>query len=455
MTYVYYFCNNLNNHKMKHLVKIVLCSIIALSANNRSYAQVTIGTNEEPSKGSLLQLKENGVTDGDLPNANKGFSLPRVALSNREKLYPMFGSDGAPSADYDTDGEIEAVNKEHVGLLVYNTYETPTATDPNLTFLKGIFVWTGSRWESIRATATNALSFSGVDNGISQNNIGTIQLGGALTETSTVIDVDADSQDFVINIDKSSDAAEHGFFIKGLETQLTSSSAIVADMTTGKLGLSPVVPAKLAFFQSKTQTLNQHKYNGEDIYKVINRGDVVVVPWEEEADCVTNNLLYFNDEDDTFELTENCMIEISAMVAYKGGNGAQTINIYWDQNSSKDYWPANYAYVYEPSIIIINATLQLLRVGASEWENYSAVRGIYVGSVNVYRNTLNIPPTLVVGQAGDKIRLVIQRPKGTVSPFAPLGTDHLPGNNTGDGNDCGILIPYGTSFSKSLKIIAQ
>jgi uncharacterized protein YaiE (UPF0345 family) len=407
---------------MKHFVK-VLCCIIALSVNNRGYAQVTIGVIEDPSKGSLLQLKElNGVIDGTLPNAYKGFSLPRVALTDRNKLYPMFGSASAPSADYDTSDKIAAVNKEHVGLLVYNTYETPTATDPNLTFLKGIFVWTGSRWESIRVMATNALSFTGVDNGLSLSN-GTIQLGGDLTK-STDINVNANSQDFKINVVNNSDEATHGFFIQGLETQV-SSTAVVADVNTGKLGLSPVIPAKLAFFQSAVETRN---YN---IRADINAGKVVVVPWT-TTDCVTNNLLDFHDNDDTFELREDCMIEISAMVAYRGGLGTPD------------------------STIVINATLQVKRCGASDWINYSSVRGIYISSVSAYRNTLNIPPTLLVGKEGDQIRLVLQRPGlPNVTPYSGLGAIHREGRDANGKLGTGVVVPYGTSFSRSIKIIAQ
>jgi hypothetical protein len=323
-------------------------------------------------------------------------------------------------------------------LLVYNTLETPpVVTDPDLTFLKGIFVWTGLRWESIRVTATNALSFTGVDNGISLSN-GTIQLGGELSNSSTEISVDADSQDFAINIENNSSAADHGFFIKGLETQLTSSSAIVADVNTGKLGLSPVIPAKLAFFQSATESL--------DIAVAMNTGNPYPVPWT-EADCVTNNLLNFNDTENAFELKEDCMIEISAMVAYKGGNGsAQIIRTYTGSNNL-----ANSTWTYDPSIIVVNATLQLNKADEGEWKNYSSVRGVYVGSVNAFRNTLNIPPTLLLGKAGDKIRLVIQRPATDPtgqSSYVGLGSDHV-------DDESGIVVPYGTSFSKSIKIIAQ
>jgi hypothetical protein len=115
---------------------------------------------------------------------------------------------------------------------------------------------------------------------------------------------------------------------------------------------------------------------------------MMVVPWEKE-DCVTNNLLKFNEQDNTFELTEDCMIEISAMVAYRGGDGsAQIIRTYSPTNTL-----ANSTWTYVPTVIVINATLQLNEAAVGTWKNYSSVRGVYVGSVNAYRNTLNIPPT--------------------------------------------------------------
>ncbi|MDR1645234.1 MAG: hypothetical protein LBS05_05350 [Tannerellaceae bacterium] len=357
----------------------------------------------EPLKGALLQLKEQDEVNGELPNASKGLSFPRVALSVRNRLYPMFGSVSTPSNDYDSPGEIQAVNKEHAGMMVYNTYESALGeTNPDLIFRKGFYAWTGDRWENLQIEATNALLLSN----------GTIRLGGALTQSQTTISVNAASQDLKIDVANNSTNATHGFFIDGLETQ-ANSRAVVADVNTGKLGVAPVIPAMMAFFQSGTET--------GSIGTSINTGNPYVVPWE-AADQITNNLVNFDSTEDSFELNEDGIVEISGMVNYRGGVGTSN------------------------TTIVINATLQLKKFNTSTWMDFSSVRGVYVGEVNAYRNTLNIPPALVQGQTGDKIRLILRRPPN--SPSGYLGSDH-----TNDA-DAGIVVPYGTQFSKSIKIVA-
>lgn len=121
----------------------------------------------------------------------------------------------------------------------------------------------------------------------------------------------------------------------------------------------------------------------------------------------------------------DAMVEISGMVGYRGGMGTGDI--------------------------VINATIQIRRKGSSQWDDYSSVRGVYVGSVNAYRNTLNIPPAMADLNEGDAIRLILARaPEG--SGF--LGLDHYTGGTTLPYTN-GILKPYGTQFSKMLKVIVQ
>jgi hypothetical protein len=404
---------------MKQLI-CILFMIIALTSNNRCYAQVTIGVDENPSKGSLLQLKDqSGVTDGNLPNASKGFSLPRVALSVRDKLYPMFGTDGSPSSDY-TGNEIGNVDKEHVGMLVYNTYESPIGAEPNKTFGKGIYIWTGERWENIRLIAPNVLSLLGIENGLTLSN-GTLGLGGALTQSATTIEVDAATRDFKIDVLNDEYEAPHGFFIDGLTTQ-PNSIAVVVD-NEGKLGKAQVIPARMAFYQSTFPQVGIAGAANGSTPGTLNSGDYVVVTWNPDDDEITNNLLNFIPDENSFQIIEPGIFEISGMVNYRGESGASG------------------------SVIVINATMQVQRAGTSTWEDYSSARGVFPANTNAYRQTLNIPPALVVGTAGDKIRLVVQRPPDT--PSGLLGTTHQ------SCTLCGIVVPYGTKFSKSIKIIAQ
>ncbi len=193
---------------------------------------------------------------------------------------------------------------------------------------------------------------------------------------------------------------------------------MVVDVNTGKIGTSGVVPAQLAFIQS-----------GDENYTTttINQGIAMVVPWnvsDETApaggDVVTNNVVNFNAAENAFILRSDAAIEVSAMVGYIGGGVGGDI--------------------------VINATLQLKKAGETSWKDYSSVRGVYSGSVNYYRNTLNIPPAMINAHEGDAIRLIVVRPpdEGT---SGYLGSNHLVGNGKG------IVRPFGTEFSKSLKIL--
>lgn len=77
---------------------------------------------------------------------------------------------------------------------------------------------------------------------------------------------------------------------------------------------------------------------------------------------------------------------------------------------------------------------------------------VYSGLVNAYRNTLNIPPAMADLEEGDAIRMILARAPGTENSF--LGDNHLIGGATDPATN-GIVKPYGTKFSKMLKIIVQ
>lgn len=110
-------------------------------------AQVTIGNQEPPTQGALLQLKNiEGVTNG-ASNATKGLGLPRVGLVNKNSLAPL--ADNTNSSSY-------------TGALVYNVTEPlvePTsACDPtpvSLGMSVGLKVWSGSQWEDLSSSETD------------------------------------------------------------------------------------------------------------------------------------------------------------------------------------------------------------------------------------------------------------------------------------------------------------
>ncbi len=106
------------------LTVTVLVGLVTLSL----HSQVTIGSGLEPVGGALLDLKEQDKGDGS-ENATKGVMLPRVELSDLNKLYPMFT--GTYDADQDT---------KHTGLTVYNLNKCDGK------FAQGVYTWTGTEW---------------------------------------------------------------------------------------------------------------------------------------------------------------------------------------------------------------------------------------------------------------------------------------------------------------------
>jgi uncharacterized protein (TIGR02145 family) len=103
-------------------------------------AQVTIGAGIEPQRGVLLDLKEKTPVNPAVDNttATKGMLLPRVALSKRDNLYPMFTDDGSGGYMGATKSNEDLA---HTGLTVFNlTEDEPEGLCP------GVHVWSGSAW---------------------------------------------------------------------------------------------------------------------------------------------------------------------------------------------------------------------------------------------------------------------------------------------------------------------
>ena len=115
------------------LLRVTLISALLVSASELS-SQVTIGATVAPEKGAILQLKDSTTNDNNsVVNASKGLALPRVKLTDINKLKPMYSyADQAntPSADDE---------KKHTGLLVYNIEKCISSG-------KGLYVWTGTEW---------------------------------------------------------------------------------------------------------------------------------------------------------------------------------------------------------------------------------------------------------------------------------------------------------------------
>ena len=117
-------------------LQISICLFFSLSV----YGQVTIGSDNEPSAGSLLDLKQNNNAG---VNSSKGLVMPRVALTNLKPLNPIqlaasIGNTGSWPLE------------EHIGLMVYNVKKDMCASEP---IFEGLYVWNGVEWKPLNSSA--------------------------------------------------------------------------------------------------------------------------------------------------------------------------------------------------------------------------------------------------------------------------------------------------------------
>lgn len=128
-------------------------SIVLLVEN--LHGQVTIGSTLPPANGALLDLKEHGP-DGFNVTASKGLAMPRVTLTDRDNLYPMFetsSGSGTANSHYNTTVLKTAEDANHKGLIVYHT-EKCTMDG------KGIYVWNGKKWEKVGGNTLAGIALS-------------------------------------------------------------------------------------------------------------------------------------------------------------------------------------------------------------------------------------------------------------------------------------------------------
>lgn len=113
-------------------------------------AQVTIGANTKPLDGALLDLKQDNM-EGEV-TATRGLGLPRVQLTAKKYLYPMFSKS---DSDYSTPDEQKIQHDLHVGLMVY----VPEVFE--LVHCPGLYVWDGVEWIPLEdRSPKNELSFT-------------------------------------------------------------------------------------------------------------------------------------------------------------------------------------------------------------------------------------------------------------------------------------------------------
>lgn len=119
-------------------------------------AQVTIGSGEPSVDGALLQLKDKeNIVDGTA-NAFKGLALPRVNLSLKNQLFPMFLKDSSNPASGPSDDYVAnkaSIDLMHTGLIVYNLVE-----DEDKELCLGLNQWDGEKWNCFEKKLGNAVA---------------------------------------------------------------------------------------------------------------------------------------------------------------------------------------------------------------------------------------------------------------------------------------------------------
>ncbi len=393
-------------------------------------AQVTIGSGEAPVEGAILQVKtKTGIID-DSDNATKGVAFPRVPLTAKKSLLPMVSGGGTLEQ-----------KATHTGLVVFNTNEAVATDDTTFKFEKGLYVWKGGEWTAVG-------SLPEVGNALRLHN-DSIKWGGKLIENTTI---DLNKKNLTITADNEL------FYIKGLTEGSSDSRALVVDMYSGEVGTAPSVPAILTFVQSTTPSSFYAGSNGPDKNKTLevtssifetnlNTGKKIVVPFS-ATDIVKNNkLTTFDASNNAFTLLQNGDVEISGYTNYECGNaeGIEVLLNLTMQIRKNVGTPENPAYLTDGD-----------GDGRADggWVDYSSVRAIWVEAQPWYRNTLVVPPAIYEGSTGDQIRMIIVRPydiTGSTAKFlgAPHGAQQKPIYQVS------FAVPYGTKFSRGLKIIAQ
>lgn len=434
---------------------LVISFLFMLSGNLKLSAQVTIGNNESPVDGALLQVKDKAGVNDDSENATKGFAYPRVKLEQRNQLYPMYKG----KLEYTTDKT--NIDKRNTGLTVYNTHKSADGeANENLIFQKGLYVWTGAKWESVGTPQ--------VENGLSMDDQNVIRLGGDLTD-DTSVNLDGNPLNF--------ETGGSPLYINGLTDITSNTRALVVSTATGQIGRAGVTPALLTFVQSTIPTpldpsegqavsglteikeaalsatgANQvpgtnattSNLSHPRIGSNLNWGKQIIIPFRPVDIEINNDLTdtIFSDpvtktEIIAFELIGNFSVELSGYINYtpKG------------TNSSGD-------------AVLLNVTIQIKKEGTNDWIDYSSVRSIMASPMPYYVNTINIPPAIYEGKKGDQIRMIMQRPysEEIVSGnkrIRFLGAAH---GGTIDGatrfKNVEIAVPWGTQFSSGLKITA-
>jgi len=124
--------------QIKFIKYTILCLFVIFSVTTS--AQVTIGSEYEPEKGALLDLKQKQTTPSQtdiasLENASKGMLFPKVRLVAYNQLAPLYGT---PTGNPDSQSMLKAT-----GMTVYNVNKDATQLKV------GPYYWNGKEWKPL------------------------------------------------------------------------------------------------------------------------------------------------------------------------------------------------------------------------------------------------------------------------------------------------------------------
>ncbi|NDW10041.1 hypothetical protein [Dysgonomonas sp. 520] len=127
------------NHTIKNLL---LAAMLFPATFTALHAQVTVGSDTEPTKAALLELKTQQtagtvpsvIDDANITSTTGGLLLPRVKLVNVNTMQPFIANNNA-----DWVANTNSIKEKLAGLMVYNL------TNDGI-FYPGVYTWDGSAW---------------------------------------------------------------------------------------------------------------------------------------------------------------------------------------------------------------------------------------------------------------------------------------------------------------------
>lgn len=129
---------------MKLLYKYICIILLLVLSAEPFYSQVTIGSNNPPAEGMLLQLKN---VEPDAESFNNPLSLNNVTCTDGALALPRIRLVGIDSFEPFIVSATEDDKQEHMGMMVYNVNEDDMCV--------GLYIWEGSKWDFLREADTS------------------------------------------------------------------------------------------------------------------------------------------------------------------------------------------------------------------------------------------------------------------------------------------------------------